>query len=460
MKKQDNLGFSRRELLKSAALAGAGLGLPDHGAKTEFAAAAGDKQYLKSTKTKYETVIGMKFTRVDTVRVGIVGVGNRGTNLLENFLAIDNVRVIAVCDIVQEFAARAQGKVVKAGQESPAAYTAGEHDFENLCRRDDLHLVVVATPWKWHVPMALSALSNGKHAAVEVPAASTLNGCWELVEASEKYCRHCIMLENCCYGYNEMMVLNLVRAGLFGELTHGAAAYNHDLRRLLYSNKSEGLWRRFEHLGRNGNLYPTHGLGPVANYMNINRGDRFEYMVSMSTPARSLPAYRSQHLSADDPRMKEVYRCGDLNASLIQTAKGLVISLEHNVSTPQPYDRINLIAGTKGIFRDYPPRIFLDGQAEGDEYTGIDKYKDQYEHPLWKQEGELARKLGGHGGMDFIMCYRLIRCMREGLFSDMDVYDVAVWSVSGPLSEMSVAKGSAPVPFPDFTRGRWKEPRS
>jgi len=201
-------------------------------------------------------------------------------------------------------------------------------------------------------------------------------------------------------------------------------------------------------------------LGPVANYMNINRGDRFEFMVSMSTPARSLFAYRSQHLAADDPRMNEVYKCGDLNTSLIQTTKGLVITLEHNVSSPQPYDRINLIAGTKGIFRDYPPRIFLDGQTEGEAYTGIDKYKSQYEHPLWKKEGELARKLGGHGGMDFIMCYRLVQCMREGLVPDMDVYDAAAWSAPAPLSEMSVAKGSAPVPFPDFTRGRWKEARS
>ncbi len=460
MKQQNNLGFSRRELLKSAALAGASLGLSGLAAETRFADAAGDEQYLKTPNAKYNTVIGMKFPRVDTIRMGIVGVGGRGTNLLENFLAIDNVQIIAVCDIVNESAARAQDKVEKAGQKSPVAYTAGDHDFENLCRRDDIDLIIIATPWKWHVPMALSALSNGKHAAIEVPAASTLKDCWELVEASERYRLHCIMLENCCYGYNEMMVLNMVRAGLFGELTHGAAAYNHDLRSVLLSKKNEGLWRRFEHLNRNGNLYPTHGLGPVANYMNINRGDRFEFMVSMSTPTKSLSAYRSQHLSADDPRMKEVYRCGDLNTSLIQTAKGLVISLEHNVSSPQPYDRINLIAGTKGIFRDYPPRIFLDGQAEGEDFTGIDKYKAQYEHPLWKQEGELARKLGGHGGMDFIMCYRLVQCMREGLVPDMDVYDAAAWSAPAPLSEMSVAKGSAPVSFPDFTRGRWKETRS
>ena len=460
MDQHDNLKFSRRNLLKSAALAGASLGLPGLTAETRVAAIAEDEKYLGTAKAKYESMIGIKFPRTNTVRVGFIGVGGRVTSLLENFLAIDNVQVTAVCDIVKDFTARARDKVEKAGQKAPAAYTAGETDFENLCKRDDIDLVVIATPWKLHVPMALSALNNGKHAASEVPAANTLKECWELVDGSEKTRRHCIMLENCCYGSNEMMILNMVRAGLFGELTHGAAAYNHDLRKILFSKESEGLWRRFEHLNRNGNLYPTHGLGPVANYMSINRGDRFANMVSMSTPAKSLAAYRSEHLSADDPRMKEVYKCGDLNTSLIQTAKGLVIELEHNVSSPQPYDRVNLIAGTKGIFRDYPPRIFLDGQSEGDEFTGIDKFKDQYEHPLWKKEGELARKLGGHGGMDFIMCYRLIQCMREGLAPDMDVYDAAAWSAPAPLSEMSVAKGSAPVQFPDFTRGRWKEPRS
>jgi hypothetical protein len=368
--------------------------------------------------------------------------------------------VTALCDLVQDKVLKARDLVEKAGQKTPEVIFGSERGFEKLCQRDDIDLVVIATPWTLHVPMALAAMENSKHVAVEVPAAVTLKGCWELVDAAEESRRHCIMLENCCYGYNEMMVLNMVRAGLFGELTHGAAAYNHDLRQILFSQEGEGQWRRFEHLNRNGNLYPTHGLGPVANYMKINRGDRFVSLVSMSSPARSLRAFRSQHLPDDDPRMKEVYKCGDLNTSLIKTLNGLVITLEHNVSTPQPYDRINLIAGTKGIFRDYPPRIFFDGQGGRDEWSTIDKYKEQYEHALWKQEGELARKLGGHGGMDFIMCYRLIQCMREGLPPDMDVYDAAAWSAPAPLSEMSVAKGSSPMSFPDFTRGQWKEPRT
>jgi hypothetical protein len=269
-----------------------------------------------------------------------------------------------------------------------------------------------------------------------------------------------VQLENCCYGYNELLVLTLARAGVLGDLTHAACAYNHDLRGELFSNGGEGLWRRLEHLKRNGNLYPTHGLGPVANYFDVNRGDRFDTLVSMSSPVASLPAYAREHLPADDPRRKETYRCGDLNVSLIRTARGRLITLEHNVSTPQPYDRINLVAGTKGIFRDYPPRIYVDGKTP-EEFGPIDPFKPKYEHPYWTKVGQLARELGGHGGMDFVMAYRLIECMKEGTAPDIDVYDAAAWSAPGPLSEASVAKGSAPMRFPDFTRGGWESrPRS
>jgi hypothetical protein len=426
---------SRRDLLRLASAGALGIGL----------SAAADR-----------TVAGMQFEAKDTVRLGVIGIGGRGDSLIENFSAIPQVRVTAICDTVKDKVIRQQAKLERAGKQPPALYHSSDRAFEDLVKRDDIDLVVVATPWNWHTPMALAAMKQGKHVAVEVPAARTIAECWDLVNTSESTRRHSIQLENCCYGYNELLVLNMVRAGLFGDLTHGAAAYNHDLRSILFSNEGEGLWRRFENVGRNGNLYPTHGLGPVAHYMDINRGDRFEYLVSMSSPALSLSAYRKEQLRPDDPRQKEVYRCGDLNSSLIKTAKGRVIALEHNVSTPQPYDRINLIAGTKGIFRDYPPRIFLDGSAK-EAFGPIDPYKERFEHPYWKQVGELARELGGHGGMDFVMAYRLIQCIREGAAPDIDVYDAAAWSAPGPLSEASVAKGSAPMPFPDFTRGRWQK---
>ena len=435
---------TRRDLLRYVSLATAGV-------------ASGR---ARQASPQASTMIGVPFEPKPVIRMGFVGMGGRGTFQMRNFAAVDGVEVVALCDIVKEKVVRAQELLKKAGQEKPAAlYEGSENAFEKLVAQDGMDVVCIATSWKWHVPIAVAAMKQGKHVAIEVPAANTLDECWALVNTSEQTRRHAVQLENCCYGYNEMLVYRLVHDGVLGELTHGAAAYNHDLRTVLFSREGEGLWRRDEHFTRDGNLYPTHGLGPVAQYMDINRGDRFAYLVSVSSPALSLKAYRDGHLSEDDPRRKETYRCGDLNTSLIKTSKGRVITLEHNVSSPQPYDRINLIAGTKGIFRDYPPRIFVDG-AEKHAWGSIDPYKAKYEHPLWTRQGEIARKLGGHGGMDFLQAYRLIQCMQQGTVPDMDVYDAAAWSAPAPLSEMSVAKGSAPVEFPDFTGGRWKQARS
>jgi predicted dehydrogenase len=401
------------------------------------------------------TVIGMPFQAVNP-KLGLIGTGGRGTSLLKNFLAAD-VQVQALCDIVADKAKHAQSLVEQAGQKAPELYTDGDHAFESLVAREDLDLVVVATPWRWHVPMAVAAMKHGKHVATEVPAATTIEDCWKLVDTAEQTRRHCIMLENCCYGENETLILAMVQAGLFGDLLYGEAAYLHDLRQELFSNKGEGLWRRAVHTERDGNLYPTHGLGPVANYMGINRGDRFDYLVSMSSPAKGFAAYRAQHVPPGDPKWKENYIDGDMNVSLIKTANGLVVNLQHDVSNPHPYSRLNTIAGTKGIFKDYPPRIYFDGQAGGEEYGGIDSYKAQYENPLWRKQGEIARKLGGHGGMDFIECYRLAECIRRGLTPDLDVYDAVTWSAPAPLSAESIKQGSAPVKFPDFTRGKWKQ---
>ena len=388
-------------------------------------------------------------------RLGIIGVGGRGTSLLEDLLAA-NAQIRAICDVVPDKAKHAQQLIEKAGQHAPELYTQNDHAYEQLVARDDLELVIVATPWLWHVPMAVAAMQKGKHVAVEVPAATTLDDCWRLVNTSETTRRHCIMLENCCYGYNETLILRMVRAGQFGDLLYGEGAYLHDLREELFSNKGEGLWRRTVHTQRNGNLYPTHGLGPVANYMGINRGDRFDYLVSMSTPQRGLDVYRNAHLEKGDPRWAEHYVTGDMNTSLIKTANGPTITVKHDVSNPRPYDRINTIAGTKGIFTDYPPRIYFDGQKGKEEWASLDAYKE-YEHPLWRQEGDIARKAGGHGGMDFIMLYRLLECMTKGLAPDMDVYDAAAWSSVAPLSLASLQSGSGPQKFPDFTRGRWQD---
>jgi len=449
---RDSQGASRRDLLRFASLASLAAGALE---------AAPQAQKGGKAAPAAASMSGVPFEAKEKVRLGVIGTGGRGNDLIDNYSAMPEVQVAALCDIVRDKVLATQARLERRGKlpKAPVLYTEGDHAFEKLVQQEDLDLVLVATPWVWHTPMAVAAMKAGKHVAVEVPAARTLQDCWQLVNTSEATRRHCMQLENCCYGYNELMVLNMTRGGLFGELTHGACAYNHDLRGELFSNAGEGLWRRFEHLNRNGNLYPTHGLGPVAHYMDINRGDRFEYLVSMSSQPAGLAAYRKEHVAADDPRQKEVYHCGDLNVSLIHTAKGRVIQLEHNTSEPQPYDRINLIAGTKGIFRDYPPRIYVDGKTPED-FGPIDPYKEQYEHVYWKETGELARTLGGHGGMDFVMAYRVVKCMREGKPPDIDVYDAAAWSAPGPLSEASVAKGSAPMPFPDFTKGKWRQERA
>lgn len=295
------------------------------------------------------TMIDVPFQKKDP-RVVLIGTGGRGTNLLQNLLAAD-AQMVGLCDLVKEKAEHAASLVVAAGQKKPELYTDGPHDFEKMLSRQDVDLVVIATPWVWHTEMAIFGMKHGKDVALEVPGVTTIEDCWKIVKTSEETRKHCMMLENCCYGYNETLILRMVHAGKFGELLYGEGAYLHDLREELFSTAGEGLWRRAEHLKRDGNIYPTHGLGPVANYMGIQRGDRFGYIVSMSTPQRGLDAYRKEHLKADDPRMAEKYVTGDMNTSMIKTVNGLTITVKHAVANPHPYDRINLIAGTKGVFR-------------------------------------------------------------------------------------------------------------
>ena len=437
--------ITRRTFMKRSALAGSGLVIANEILSADLLAA--------TSKNAGATMIGVPFQARDQVRLGIIGVGGRGTSLLKDLLGVDKVEIKAICDLVPEKVARAQKAVTDAGQPEPTGFSKGDTDFKNL-NQLDLDMVYIATPWNWHVPMALDAMKNGKHAAVEVPACTTLQECWDVVNTSESTRKHCIILENCCYGETEMMVLNMIRDGLFGTITHGEGAYLHDLRKILTSNEGEGLWRRAPHMKRNGNLYPTHGLGPVAHYMDIHRGDRFDYMVSVSSPEASLTEYVKANFPEGDPKRAEKYVCGDMNTSIIKTVKGRTILVQHDVVNPRPYSRVNTIIGTKGAFADYPARIFVDGQ-EKEEWQNLDAFREKYQHPLWKTTGEMARKMGGHGGMDYIMNYRLMDCLKRGLQPDIDVYDTAAWSAPTPLSEVSVAQNGAPQKFPDFTRGKW-----
>lgn len=438
--------ISRRDLLKTGAVA------------SIAATLTGSKNEVLAEVPANKTMIGVPFEKRDKVRVGIVGVGERGKSMIHDMNGIEHLEIVALCDNVKANAEHGKAIIEKAGKPTPAMFTDGDMAFEKLCQRDDIDFVYSPTPWELHYPVGMAAMKNGKHVGLEVPMATNMKDLWALVDMSEKTRKQCIMMENCNYDFNETLVLNMVRDGLFGEITHGEAAYNHDLRWILNEGRSEGLWRRAWHTRLNGNLYPTHGLGPMMNYMDINRGDRLDYLVSMSSPSRSLDLYREQTVPKDSPKWKEKYIAGDMNTTLIKTAKGLTISLQHDTSTPRPYDRINLIQGTKGIFRGYPSRIMIEGQPEKHKFTDLAKYAEKYTHWLWKRLSGDAKN-AGHGGMDFIMMWRLVQCFREGLVYDMDVYDGAAVSAPFPLSAESVAKGSMPIKIPDFTRGKWMEKR-
>ena len=392
---------------------------------------------------------------IEEVRVGFVGVGLQGSSHCRNLLRIEGVRLVAVCDIDESKVSRVQEWVVQADQPRPRGYVRGERDFERMCQEEELDLVFTATPWRWHVPVCVAAMTNGKHAATEVPAAVTLDECWQLVETAERTKKHCVMMENVNYGRAEMMVFNMVRQGVFGEIMHGECGYLHDLREVKFENAHEGLWRRAHSVSRNGNLYPTHGLGPVANCMDINRGDQFDYLVSMSSNSRGLQQYAKAHFPPDALERRERYTLGDVNVSLIHTVNGRTIFLSHDTNLPRPYSRINLVQGTKGLFQGYPDRVYIEGRNAQHQWETADAYYADYEHPLWQDIGGRSRG-AGHGGMDFLEDYRLIKCLREGLPTDMNVYDAAALSAVSELSELSVADGSRPKTFPDFTRGQWQ----
>ena len=394
------------------------------------------------------TMMNVPFEKRDPVRFGFIGMGCRGAMQLRELLAIEGVSCAAVSDPVEEQMLKAAEKIKQAGQPAPAM----DKDWQSLCERPDIDLVYICSPWDFHVPQAIRSMECGKHVAIEVPAANTLADCWRLVDVSERTRRHCVILENCCYGHAELMALNLVRLGLLGTITHAEAAYIHDLRNLLLAGHSEGVWRRKQHQARNGNLYPTHGLGPVAWYMGIHHGDRFARLVAMSSLEAALSEYRDATLPPDDHRRGEKYACGDMNTSLIRTAQGRTIMLQHDVVTNRPGTRINLVQGSKAAFMDYPPRVYF-----ADRTLDMEAMKAEYEHQLWREHGEQALKLGGHGGMDYIMNYRLVHTIRAGLPPDLNVYDAAAWSAPGPLSEISVAWESMSLPFPDFTRGNWRQ---
>ena len=439
---RSNNGPSRRSVLGGLGAVGASLAFASRG-----------RAARQPTTQPYGA--DFRVDPLETVRIAFVGVGLQGGSHVENFLAIPGVDIRAICDIDAPRAQEVAGWVEKRGRPAPELYTRGETDWRRLLERDDIDLVFNATPWQWHVPVCVAAMESGKHTAVEVPAATTLDGCWQLVETAEKTRRHCVMMENCNYGRSELMTLVMARRGLFGEILHAEGAYIHDLRSIKLSNANEGLWRWQPSTLLDGNLYPTHGLGPVAQVLDINRGDQFTKLVSMSSPARGLSMWAQEHLPESDPRRNAEFVLGDMNTSLIQTAQGRTIMLQHDTTTPRPYTRLHHIQGTRATFKGFPDRMYVEGRTDGHRFESIDAYRKEYDHPLWTRLAVQAVG-AGHGGMDYLEDYRLIESLRTGTPMDMNVYDAAAVSAAVDLSIRSVAEGGMPQEYPDFTRGQWK----
>jgi len=444
--------LNRRDFIRAGAVAGIGVSL---------ASLASSCSSVKLPGGSSASMIGQGSKPKDLIKVGFVGVGAMGSGHVRNLLKIEGCQVAAVCDIRPPRTDWAKKAIVDAGFPEPKVYGKDDWDFERMCENEDLDLVYNAAPWRWHTPISLAAMRNGKHAASEVNIALTIDDCWELVETSEKSRRHCVMQENCCYDHMEMVVLNMIKKGLFGEIVHGECGYLHDLRGLLTNVKGgyQGMWRWHQQVKLNGNLYPTHGIGPMAWCMDINRGDAFDTMVSLSSNARGLHEYAVEKFGPDHEMSKTEVACGDVNTCLIKTKKGKTIICKHDTHLPRPYSRDFLVQGTQGIVRKYPSQqVHIEGKSKGHGWEDFAAYAKEYEHPVWKQIKEKA-KGAGHGGMDFIEDYRLINALRQGVAPDNDVYDSVSWSAIIPLSVKSVAQGGAPVKFPDFTRGRWQEAR-
>jgi len=455
---------NRRDFLKISGLTG--LGLAGSSVLKIFGAGLEEPENMdiitlpeqtgKRSGNKFN-MTGYAGPRMETVRIGFIGLGNRGPGHVSSMSYLEGVDIKALCDILPVQAEKA-GKRIEAAGFKPDLYSGYTEAWKKLCDRSDIDLVYICTPWDMHAPMAVYAMEHGKHVAVEVPAAVTMDECWQLVETSEKTRMHCMMMENCCYDFFELLTLNMARQGFFGEIVHGEGAYIHNLLSSNFSKRAYwNMWRLKENAHRRGNLYPTHGLGPVCQVMDINRGDKMDFLVSVMSKDFMMNDTAKKLAATDDFYNQFVdnpYR-GNMTTTTILTTKGRTIMVQHDVTSPNVYSRIHKISGTRGAALKYP----LPGKISvGDNWVSDEEMKtieEKYTPVIVRKVGEMAKKVGGHGGIDFLENWRLIDCLRNGLPPDQDVYDAALWSSVAPLSEWSVAHKSRPVKVPYFTRGSW-----
>lgn len=461
---------SRRNFLRSAAFAGAGAmtgGIiqgcspkaPESNMPEIIAA-------VKKIHSQRFNMSGYGAPPLPVVRVGLIGLGDRGSGAVQRLSYIEGVEIKALGDLREAAVKGSQRYLKRTGRPKAAEFFGDNEIWKKLVEMPDLDLIYICTPWVWHAQMAAYAMEQGKHVVCEVPLVRTVDEAWLLVETSEKTKKHCMMLENCCYDFFELLTLNMARQGLFGDIVHGEGAYIHNLVEMNFKKPDDsrqtdgaytGMWRLRENASRNGNLYPTHGLGPICQIMNINRGDRMDYLTSMSSNDFTM-GKRANMLASEDAFYTEFanrkYR-GNMNTTVVKTALGRTIMIQHDISSVRPYSRLHVVSGTDGFAMKYPSeRIALGHSWLKDEE--MKEVWDKYTPEIIKRVGEMAKKVGGHGGMDFIMDWRMIDCLRNGLPLDQDVYDGVTWSVIAPLSEWSVANRSQSIDVPDFTCGAWK----
>ncbi|MBT8218938.1 MAG: Gfo/Idh/MocA family oxidoreductase [Bacteroidia bacterium] len=407
--------------------------------------------------------------KLENIRIAAIGVGARGPSHLRFLSKLEGCEIVAISDLYEDLVKKEYDQCVKVGEgqrhQNIKLYHGAEDNWKLMLQEVRPDVVFICTNWKNHAPMAIESMKMGAHVFVEVPMAVTLQEMWDIVDTSEATRKHCMMMENVNYSRDELMFLNMCRLGVIGDILHAEAAYIHELRwQMEEQERGTGSWRTYHYARRNGNLYPTHGLGPVAQYMNIGRGDdNFSSLVSFSTPALGRKAYAEKNYGDEHQWNQLDYKGGDLNTSIIKTAMGRTIMVQWDETSPRPYSRHNLIQGTQGTLAGFPTRIALEGGvedvtenhhrwAQGEQLEAV---REQYDHPLYKRLSDKTKE-SGHGGMDGLMVYRIVECLRNGWPLDQNVYEGCLWSAVSPLSERSVASGGMPQPFPDFTRGNWK----
>ena len=406
----------------------------------------------------------------EKLRLGFIGVGLRGANHLNNALQRDDVEVTAICDIDSNRISIALEKISKTGKKKPSVFGSNEYDYRNLLELEEVDAVIIATPWLWHTRMAKDAMLAGKYTGLEVSAANTLEECWDLVNTHEQTGTHMMILENVNYRRDVLAVLNMVKQNVFGELVHFRCGYQHDLRFVMLNDGktaygkgvefgdkgiSESVWRTQHSVLRNADVYPTHGVGPIAAMCNINRGNRFVSLTSHATKSRGMHNYIVEHGSENHPNAKVNFKMGDVITSTIETANGETIIVTHDVHLPRPYSLGFRVQGTKGLWEKDGDRIYIEGQSEKPHrWDDSKEWLQKYDHPLWKKYGEHATG-AGHGGMDFFVLQAFVESAKQKIAPPMDAYDAAAWSAITPLSEASIENNGEPQDFPDFTRGMW-----